>query len=62
MYSQQQFGWGVSSGFANYLGLDDMFTRTQLAGDQIKITVQGVNNGGGGGPYVVTGSYTYRSG
>jgi hypothetical protein len=47
---------GVSSGFANYLSLDDMFTRQQLAGDQITITVQAT----AGGPYAVTGSYTYR--
>ena len=50
---------GVSSGFANYLGLDDMFTRTQLAGDQLRITIQQV--GAGAGPYVVQGGYSYRS-
>jgi hypothetical protein len=49
---------GVSSGYANYLGLDDMFTRTQLAGDKIKITVKTTGAGGG---YAVTGSYCYRS-
>ena len=31
---------GVSSGYANYLSLDDMFTRSELSGDEIKITVQ----------------------
>lgn len=48
---------GVTAGFALYLGLDDMFTRTMLAGDNLRITVQAT----GGGPYAVTGSYTYRS-
>lgn len=47
---------GVTSGFGNYLGLDDMFTRTQLAGDNIKITVRSSAN-----TYAVTGSYAYRT-
>lgn len=48
---------GVTGGFALHFGLDDMFTRTQLAGDNIKITVQAA----GGAGSIVIGSYSYRS-
>ena len=49
---------GVSGGFALYFSLDDMFTRQELADDNIKITVQA----SAGGPYAVTGGYKYSSG
>jgi hypothetical protein len=48
---------GVTVGFAWYCSLDDMFTRPELVGDNIKITVQA----SAGGPYAITGSYAYRS-
>jgi hypothetical protein len=49
---------GTSGGFALYFCLDDMFTKTQLADDSMKITVQA----SAGGPCAVTGSYKYSSG
>lgn len=49
---------GTSGGFALYFSLDDMFTRQQLADDNVKITVQA----SAGGPYAVTGAYKYSSG
>lgn len=49
---------GTSGGFALYFSLDDMFTKQELADDNMKITVQA----SGGGPYAVTGAYKYSSG
>lgn len=47
----------TNANFATYFDINTMFGLKSLAGDNIKITVQAT----GGGPYAVTGSYSYRS-
>jgi hypothetical protein len=47
----------TTANYATYFRLQDMFTNPVIVGDNIKITVQAT----AGGPYAVTGSYTYGS-
>jgi hypothetical protein len=47
----------TTANYATYFSMMDMFGVNHLSGDNLKITVQT----SAGGPYVVTGSYVYRS-
>lgn len=49
------FTEGISGPYTRYYGTDEMFEREKLAGDDIRLTAQV----SGGGPYAVTGSYSY---